>query len=136
MLHREARSLNARSCNYPTTCALPKPRRNNHANLREDRCNSGRHRRNRSRQRSSSRSLAPSSLLPSSLWLLPSPSLIRLSPLLPSSLPPPSLLVLARSSLTVHRCNERDYVLGLIREAQNIIISAHWAAIGPDVRGP
>src|SRR5215469_12334547 len=29
MLHREARSLNARSCNYPTTCALQRPTRRN-----------------------------------------------------------------------------------------------------------
>src|SRR6516165_10432534 len=108
MLHREARSLNARSCNYPTTCALQRPtRRSNHANLREDRCNIGRSWRNRSRQCGSSRSLVrlsssllPSSLWllsPSSLWLLPSPSLLRLSPLLPSSLLAPSLLVLVRS---------------------------------------
>src|SRR5262249_42891968 len=58
---------------------------------------------NRGRQRSSSRSLVRlSSSVPSSLWLLPSslpsPSLLRLSPLLPSSLPPslPAPLVLAR----------------------------------------
>src|SRR6516165_2042585 len=109
---RRARSLNARSCNYPTTCALQRPtRRSDHANLREDRCNIGRSWRNRSRQRGSSRSLVrllSSSLLPSSLWLLSpsllspslwllSSSLLRLSPLLPSSLLPPSLLVLARS---------------------------------------
>src|SRR5215831_11312463 len=104
MLHREARSLNARSCNYPTTCALQRPtRRSNHANLREDRCNSGRYRRNRSRQRGSSRSLVrlSSSSLSSSLWLLsPSSPPLRLSPLLPSSSPPPSLLVLARSFLS------------------------------------
>src|SRR6516225_8940311 len=100
---RRARSLNARSCNNPTTCALQRPtRRSNHANLREDRCNIGRSWRNRSRQRGSSRGLVrlPSSVLPSSLrllspsslWLLPSPSLLRLSPLLPPSLLPPSLL--------------------------------------------
>src|SRR6516162_5849737 len=116
MLHREARSLNARSCNYPTTCALQRPtRRSNHANLREDRCNIGRSWRNRSRQCGSSRSLVRPSLLPSSLWLLspsslwllPSPSFVRLSPLLPSSLLPPSLLVLARSFCMLRRCSGR-----------------------------
>src|SRR5262249_8333682 len=103
MLHREVCSLNARSCNYSTLCALQRPpRRNTHANLREDRCNSGRSWRNRSRQRGSSRSLVRPSLLPSSLWLLsssslwllPSPSLLRLSPLLPSSLLAPSLVLM------------------------------------------
>src|SRR5215470_10402486 len=116
MLHREARSLNARSCNYPTTGALQRPtRRNVHANLREDRCNSGRSWRNRSRQCGSSRSLVrlSSSVLPSSLWVLPSPSPLRLSPLLPSSLLPPSLLVLARSFLALHRCSgERQLSVG------------------------
>src|SRR5262249_37545661 len=34
-----------------------------------------------------------------------SPSLLRLSPLLSSSSPPPSLLVLARSFFTLHRCS-------------------------------
>src|SRR6516164_2865207 len=42
------------------------------------------------------------SLLPSSLWLLSPPSLLCLSPLLPSS-----LLVLARSFLTLRRCSDR-----------------------------
>jgi len=60
-----------------------------------------------------------SSLLPSSLWLLPSsllpPALLRLSPLLPSSLLPSSLLVLERSFLTLHRGNsERQRRIGLI----------------------
>src|SRR6516225_10470200 len=68
------------------------------ANLRENCCDIRRCQRNRSRQRSSSRSLVrlSSSVLPSSLWLLPSPALLRLSPLLSSS--SPSLLVLARNS--------------------------------------
>jgi len=90
------------SCNcQPWFRVIWKPRRNNnHANLRENRCDFRRYRRNRSRQRSSSRSLVrlSSSEPPSSLWLLPSPSLLRLSPLLPSSLSPslPAPLVLAR----------------------------------------
>jgi hypothetical protein len=74
-----------------------------HANLNDNCCDTGRYRRNRSRQRGSSRSLVrlSSSLLPSSLRLLPlpSPSLLRLSPLLPSSLLPSVLAprVLGRS---------------------------------------
>src|SRR4029077_1590107 len=71
-----------------------------HANRSENCCDTGRCRRNRRRQRGSSRGLVrlSSSLLPSSCLLsLLSPSLLRLLPLLPSS---PSLLaplVLARS---------------------------------------
>src|SRR5262249_20668265 len=73
---------------------------NNHANLREDRCNGGRYRRNRSWQRGSSRSLvlsSSSSVLPSSLWLLSPPSsLLRLSPVLSSSPLLPSVLLALR----------------------------------------
>src|SRR5437773_316434 len=71
-----------------------------HANRSENCCDTGRCRRNRRRQRGSSRGLVrlSSSLLPSSCLLsLLSPSSLRLLPLLPSS---PSLLaplVLARS---------------------------------------
>src|SRR5436190_24031860 len=83
-----------------------------HANLNNNCRDTGRYRRNRSRQRGSSRSLVrlSSSLLPSSLRLLPlpSPSLLRLPPQLPSSLPPSLLapLVLARSFFSrLHRCS-------------------------------
>ena len=73
-----------------------------HANRSENCCDTGRCRRNRRRQRGSSRGLVrlSSSLLPPSCLLsLPSPSLLRLLPLLPSSLSPSLLapLVLARS---------------------------------------
>jgi len=75
-----------------------------HANLNDNCCDTGPYRRNRSRQCGSSRSLVrlSSSLLPSSslrLLPLPSPSLLRLSPLLPSSLLPSALAprVLGRS---------------------------------------
>ena len=73
-----------------------------HANRSENCCDTGRCRRNRRRQRGSSRGLVrlSLSLLPSSCLLsLPSPSLLRLLPLLPSSLSPSLLapLVLARS---------------------------------------
>src|SRR5262249_55403725 len=61
-----------------------------HANLSENRRDARRSRRNRSRQRSSSRSLVRlSSLLLSSLWLLPSVPPLRV---LPSSSSPPWIL--------------------------------------------
>jgi hypothetical protein len=73
-----------------------------HANRSENCCDTGRCRRNRRRQCGSSRGLVrlSSSLLPPSCSLsLLSPSLLRLLPLLPSSLSPSLLapLVLARS---------------------------------------
>src|SRR6516165_11940568 len=89
-----------------------------HANLRQDRCDVRRCWRNRCRQRGSSRSLVRvlfSSVLPSSLWLLPllSTSLLRLLPVLPSLLAPLAPLVLARSFLTLHRCScERQPYVG------------------------
>src|SRR6516162_9903269 len=90
-----------------------------HANLRQDRCDVRRCWRNRCRQRGSSRSLVWllfSSVLPSSLWLLPllSPSLLRLLPVLPSLLAPLAPLVLARSFLTLHRCSD-ERQLSVIR---------------------
>ena len=89
-----------------------------HANLRQNRCDIGRYRRNRGRQFRPSRSLVRvlfSSVLPSSLWLLPllSTSLLRLLPVLPSLLAPLAPLVLARSFLTLHRCScERQPYVG------------------------
>ena len=115
MVHREAQfsepSVQVLFMQLPTLVPryLSKTKEEHIANLRQDRCDIGRYRRNRGRQCGSSRSLVrlSSSVLPSSLWLLPSsllspslrllsPSLLRLSPVLPSSLLP-SLLVLARN---------------------------------------
>ena len=82
---------------------LSKTKEEHIANLRENFCDIRRYRRNRSRQRSSSRSLVRlSSSVPSSLWL-PSPALLRLLPVPPSSLSPslPAPLVLARNFFSV-----------------------------------
>src|SRR6516225_2259646 len=108
MVHREAQfsepTVQILFMQLPTLVprCLSKTKEEHIANLRENCCDIRRCRRNRSRQRSSSRSLVrlSSSVLPSSLRLLPSslpsPALLCLSPLLPSS--SPSLLVLARNS--------------------------------------
>src|SRR6516225_4184031 len=109
MVHREVRfsepTVQVPFMQLPTLVPryLSKTKEEYIANLRENCCDIRRYRRNRSRQRSSSRSLVrlSSSVLPPSLWLLPSslpsPALLRLLPLLPSS-SSPSLLVLARNS--------------------------------------
>ena len=91
------------SCNLQAWFALfaLKPRRNNNANSRENRCHVGRCWHNCSQQRGSSRSLvrlSPPSpslwvLSPASLRLLSSPAFVRLSSLLSSpSLPSPLVL--------------------------------------------
>src|SRR6516165_4074023 len=103
MVHREAQfsepTVQILFMQLPTLVprCLSETKEEHIANLRENCCDIRRCRRNRSRQRSSSRSLVrlSSSVLPSSLWLLPSPALLRLLPVPPSS---PSLLVLARNS--------------------------------------
>src|SRR5262249_24731614 len=101
-----------------------KPRRKrNHANLRENRCDVRRCRRNRSRQRGSSRSLLLSPPLPP---LLPSSSL---SPVLSPSLL--SLLALSFSELRAR--STRSHLSGL-RGASSLIRGAHKAVYGPDGR--
>src|SRR5215472_11349144 len=128
MLHREARFLNPpfkfRSCNCQPWFRVISGNQggNNYANLRKNRCDIRRCRRNCSRQRGASRSLVrlSSSLLPSSLWLLPSslpsPALLRLLPLLPSSSSPSLLEPLVRVIFSaLHRCSsERQLCVGLI----------------------
>src|SRR6516164_8454962 len=107
MVHREAQfsepSVQVLFMQLPTLVPryLSKTKEEHIAKLRENFCDIRRCRRNRSRQRSSGRSLVrlSSSVLPSSLWVLPSslpsPALLCLLPVPPSS---PSLLVLARNS--------------------------------------
>jgi len=128
MVHREARfsepTVQVLFMQLPTLVPryFWKPRRSNHANLRKNRCDIRRCRRNCSRQRGASRSLVrlSSSLLPSSLWLLPSslpsPALLRLLPLLPSSSSPSLLAPVVRVIFSaLHPCSsERQLCVGLI----------------------